>query len=190
MNIRLHLFVIAAPLLLLEGCALQPHQWEAAGSARYESKRGHFGVQLPAEWIQLTNSDSTGVLLSADGPDLDAISIIRSDNDKAFPTIKKGASPGELPADLAADFIAEIKTEGNTNLQVLTNEPAKVGGKDGFHVVLDFSTQAGVHYRVDTYGVCTEGGTYALTYRAPVLNYYELYQPAFKSVVASFQLTP
>ncbi len=182
--------VVAVLLLSLGGCALQPHPWEAAGSDRYESKRGHFSAQLPAGWIQLTNSDSTGVLLSADGPDLDAISLIRSDNDKAFPTIKKEASPGELPADLAADFIAEAKTEGNSNLQVLTNEPAKVGGKDGFHVVLDFSTQAGVHYRVDAYGLCTEGGTYALTYRAPLLNYYELYQPAFKSVVASFQLNP
>lgn len=191
MSTRLHLLAIAASLLMLEGCSVQPHQWETTtGGGHYESKRGHFTAQLPAEWIQLTNSDSSGVLVSADGPELDAISILRSDNDKAFPAIKKEASPGELPADLAANFIAEAKTAGNINLQVLTNEPAKLGGKDGFHVVLDFSTRQGVHYRMDTYGVCTDAGTYALIYRAPALHYYELYQPAFKSVVTSFQFSP
>lgn len=182
--------LLAATSLLLQACVNQPPKWEAASSGRYVSYKQGFSAELPPRWLQLSSHDGSATLVSADGPELDLIDLHRWENDKAFQRIKKAASPTELPGDLAADFIAEGKTEGNSNVQVIVNEPATLGGKDGFRVVMEFSTPGGVRYRSESYGVCTPDGFYALIYRAPVLHYYDLYEPAFKAVVASFQLVP
>ena len=183
-------FLLAAMFLLMQACAIQPPSWKATSNERYVSSKVGFSAQLPPGWIQISSHDESSTLVSANGPELDLISLLRRDNAKAFPSTKKEASPTELPGDLAADFIAESKTEGNSNVQVVTNEPAILAGKDGFRVVMEFTTTSGVHYRSESYGLCTMDGFYALIYRAPVLHYYDLYEPAFKSVVASFQLAP
>lgn len=182
--------LLAAMFLLLQACAIQPPTWKATSNERYVSSKQGFSAELPPGWIQISSHDESSTLVSANGPELDLITLLRRDNAKAFPGTKKEASPTELPGDLAADFIAESKTEGNSNVQVVTNEPATLAGKDGFRVVMEFTTSSGVHYRSESYAVCTMDGFYALIYRAPVLHYYDLYEPAFKSVVASFQLVP
>ncbi|HEV2111890.1 MAG TPA: hypothetical protein VGT99_11095 [Gammaproteobacteria bacterium] len=184
------LLAIASCMLLLAGCINAPPKWRAVNDPQYSVPKQGYAVKLPAGWIEQATRDSSAMAISFNGLDLESIVISRQDNDEIFKPLHKEAKPDELPADLAADFIALVKTQTAPGLQVVTNEPASVGGKSGFHVVAEFSTDTGLHYRSEAYGVCTQYGFYTLSYRAPVLYYFDQYHPAFKAVADSFRLIP
>ncbi|HEY3645420.1 MAG TPA: hypothetical protein VGM16_08790 [Gammaproteobacteria bacterium] len=178
---------LTALLLSLGGCAT-PHVWEKTNANTYSPPSQGYAVTLPQGWLEDSSPDWTVTLLTRHGSDLDSIRIIRYENDKAFPETKKGATPGESPGQLADDMMAEIKAEsGITGFQIITNEPGTLGGQNGVHLLTEFSDTEGVHYRQDDYLVCNAVGTYLVTYRAPVLHFYDLYHPAFQALVHSFQ---
>ncbi len=181
------IMAIAVVLVALGGCAIT---WQAVKEPAYTNTKQGYTVTLPAGWLQLTSTDESGVLLSHDGVLLNLIHIQRVDNAKAFPHIKKEASPDLLSAELAANYIAEgTARQATENREILQNEPATVGGKDGFHVSMEFRTKEGLRYRSETYGVCTPDGFYTLMYRAPEIYYFEQSMPVFQTVVTSFHLT-
>jgi hypothetical protein len=178
----------ASLLLLLGGCVTAPHQWTATGATPYGPPSQGYAVMLPQGWVEISSRDYSGTIVSRHGLDLEIIRIVRTDNDKAFPVLKKSASPDEEPGQLADDLIAEIKTEsGITGFKLVTNEPTTLAGKVGIHLVIEFSNTEGVQYRQDEYAVCTTRGFYVVAYRAPVLHFYDLYHPAFQVMVQSFR---
>ena len=178
-------------LLSLGGCVGVPHVWTATDAKTYSPPKQGYAVTLPLGWLEDSSQDYSLTLLTRHGSSLDSIRLIRYDNDKAFPETKKSATPGENPGQLADDLMAEIKAEsGITGFQVLTNEPAKLGGQDGVHVLTEFSDPEGVHYRQDNYLVCNVAGLYLVTFRAPVLHFYDLYHPVFMTLVQGFKLVP
>lgn len=183
---------LAVCLLMLGGCAsFGPHGWEAAGSAPYSVPSQGYVVTLPQGWIEESNNGYSAMILSRHGLDLESIHITRGDNDKAFPSLKKSASPDEAPGDLADDLIAEIKSEsGDVGFQIVKNEPAMVGGKSAIHLLIEYRTPDGVRYRQDEYAICTADGFYQLRYQAPVLHYYDSSQPVFAAMLQSFQFIP
>ena len=191
MTLRMLLLAsVAALLLTLGGCVTAPHQWTATGDDPYSPPAQGYAVMLPQGWVEVSSNDYSGTIVSRHGLDLEIIRIIRANNDKAFPSLKKSAAPDEEPGQLADDLIAEIKTESDlTGFQVLTNEPSTLAGKVGIHLVIEFSNSEGVHYRQDEYAVCTARGFYVTAYRAPVLHFYDLYHPAFQAMVQSFRFT-
>ncbi|MGA9853140.1 MAG: hypothetical protein WBR15_09435 [Gammaproteobacteria bacterium] len=182
--------VIATGLAILTGCASLP-RWQTVSEPAYMNNDQGYTVNLPKGWIKIANKDGSHLELSRNGVPLNVIVIYRSDGAKAFPATKKSAclSSDMLPADLAADFIAEAKDVQHTDtLQVLKNEPAAISGKEGFHLNMVFSTRDGVRYRFEAYGACSNGGFYALLYRAPEIYYFDKDLPAFNLMVASFKI--
>src|SRR5579871_2278024 len=129
-----------ASLLLLSGCALTPPKWHQTETGSYAPAKQGYSVNLPPGWLEFPIPGAAGVTLSVNGPDLDYIVISRRENDKVFKVLDKTAAPGELPADLASDYIALLKKEGNAGLQVISNEPADFGGRSGFHLIVEYST--------------------------------------------------
>lgn len=192
MNLRiLWLAALAALSLCLSGCVAVPHVWAKTDANTYSPPSQGYAVTLPQGWLDISSNDWTVTLLTRHGSDLDSIRIIRYENDKAFPDTKKGATPGENPGQLADDMMAEIKAEtGISAFQVITNEPATLGGQNGVHLLTEFSDTEGVHYRQEDYLVCNAVGTYLVTFRAPVLHFYDLYHPAFQATVGSFKFVP
>jgi hypothetical protein len=157
---------------------------------QYSVSSQGYAISLPPGWLKIAPGNGAVTVLSLDGEDLDLIRISRFDNDKVFSNIKKVASPKDLPADLAGDFIASSKADLSvSSLTVLTNEPATLGGKNGFHLRYAFSNPDGVRYQTDIYAVCTENGFYTVYYRAPVLHYFDEHLAEFQKSVASFQFT-
>jgi hypothetical protein len=192
MTIRMLLPAAGACLLLsLGGCVTAPHVWAATDANTYSPPAQGYAVTLPQGWLENSSNDYTVTLLTRHGSDLDSIRIIRYDNDKAFPQTKKSSTPGENPGQLADDLMAEIKAEsGITGFEVVTNEPSKLGGQDGVHLLTEFSDSEGVHYRQDDYLVCNTVGLYLVTFRAPVLHFYDLYHSAFLATMGSFKFVP
>jgi hypothetical protein len=194
MTTRTPSLACAACLLLpLGGCAqfMGPHGWKATDTGAYRPPSQGYSVTLPQGWVVTSSNDYSTTMLSGHGMDLESIRILHTKNDKAFPALKKSASPDEQPGELADDLIAEIKSEsGVIGVQLVTNEPATLGGKVSIHVVIEYSTSEGLHYRQEEYAVSTTAGFYDLIYRAPVLRFYDLYHPQFQATVQSFQFTP
>ena len=192
MNLRiLWLATLAALSLSLSGCVAMPHEWAKTDTKPYSPPSQGYAVTLPPGWLDISSHDWSVTLLTRHGSDLDNIRIIRYDNDKAFKETKKGATPGESPGQLADDMMAEIKAEsGISGFQVITNEPGVLGGQNGVHLLTEFSDTEGVRYRQDDYLVCNAVGTYLVTFRAPVLHFYDLYHPAFQATVESFKFVP
>lgn len=175
--------------LVLSGCA---PAWKMVheDNNQYGVPSQGYAMSLPPGWLKISPGNGAVTLLSLDGEDLDLIRISRFDNDKAFSNIKKVASPKDLPADLAENFIASTKADLSvSNLSVLTNEPATLGGMNGFHLRYAFSSPDGVRYLTDIYAACTENGFYTVYYRAPVLHYFDEHLAEFQKTVASFQYT-
>lgn len=189
MILRMLWLASAASLTLaLSGCVTAPHVWAATDANTYSPPSQGYAVTLPLGWLEDSSTDWTTTVLTRHGYNLDSMRIIRYENDKAFPETKKGATPGENPEQLSDDLLAEIKSEsGITGFQVLTNEPGSLGGQYGVHLVTEFSDTEGVHYRQDNYLVCNSVGTYLVTFRAPVLRFYDLYHPAFQAMTQSFR---
>ncbi|MGE5625499.1 MAG: PsbP-related protein [Bacillota bacterium] len=188
---RLGSSIAALALLPLGGCVPMQHKWTEVQAPDYSQPTQGYAAALPHGWIEISSPDNSGTIVSRHGPDLDNIRITRVNNDKAFPVLKKSAAPDEQPADLAQDLVAEFKNEaGDMGLQIITNEPVQVGGKNGVHLLLEYGTSSGVHYRMEDYAVCTPDGFYQLRYQAPVLRYFDLSEPAFKATVASFHFIP
>lgn len=191
MDIRIFRFTTVMALgLPLAGCAqlMGQHGWQATNAAPYSPPSQGYSVTLPPGWVRASSNDYSTTLLSRHGFDLESIRIGRANDDKAFPVLKKGATPDEAPQELADDLVAEIKREsGLIGFEVITNEPASIGGHNGIHLVIEYHTSDGVHYRQDEYAACTAAGFYDLYYRAPVLHFYDAYHPVFQAMLQSFQ---
>ena len=186
---KIRVLALAFAALALSGCAPSWKMVRQNNASQAVSAQG-YSVTLPQGWMTIAPGNKAITLVTHDGELLDFIRVGREDNDKALAAIKKAASPTELPADLATDFIAAAKTStALSNLTVVKNEPVSFGGHDGFHLVMTFSNADGVRYQWETYGVRTENGFYSAIYRAPVLHYYDLYEKDFQATVASFKIT-
>jgi hypothetical protein len=173
--------------ILLGGCVPQwvkldkPEQQQIAAE-RYE-------IVLPKGWVKIDRGDTLEV--SRDGPDLQQVAIRAVAHDKAFPQIEKSTSESMLPSELSAMFIAELKKtheDGLPSLVVEQNEPATVGGRDGFRLLLDYATDSGVRYRELVYGAVTDKGPATISYVAPRLYYFERDLPTFEAMLSTLKL--
>lgn len=191
MKSALLMATITTFIVSLTGCATMP-QWQTVTKTTYMDSSQGYTVNLPTGWIKGSNKDGSLLTLSRNGQPLNLIAINRKDANKAFPAIKKQAciTSATLPSDLAADFIAEAKIEQRIdNLQVLKNEPVTIDGKDGFHLSMQYLTNDGITYELETYGVCNSSNFYTIIYRAPKIYYFDQSLPAFNALVASFKFT-
>jgi hypothetical protein len=171
--------------LLLAGCA---GQWvKVSDDETYTTSL--YRVSLPHGWVKRIEGDT--LVLSKDGPDLQKIVVRAAEHKDAFRHIEKESAPDMLPSELSAMFIADLKKESGTGLPSLVvevDEPAKMGGRDGFHIVAGYSTDAGVHYRLTAYGAVSERGFLTLSYTAPAIYYFDKDRGSFKHTYASLSL--
>ena len=71
----------------------------------------------------------------------------------------------------------------------MSNKPARIDGKPGFQVVLQYKNEEGLRIQIMTYGFVDKTGFYTLSYRAPYLYYYDRDYQVFANVVATFRET-
>lgn len=146
----------------------------------------HFTVALPAGWLRRPLSGSA-VVASRDGFLLQSIVVERRAIDKAFPLSKKAARPDALSTELAEQEIAELKAGGSqlAALEVLENDPATLGGTEGFRLMYRHRTSRGLVVQHVVHGCATPNGYYRTEYLAPALHYFAPTLPDYESTVAS-----
>lgn len=176
----------AALALSLTGCVTL----EVIEKGETTGPDGSYTVTLPMKWVRLTSA-SDRLVVTHDGFGLQRIVIRRVPADRAFLKLKKTADEKLLPSELAELQIAEIKSgdEKLSNLTVIENSPAPVGGKTGFRLHLQHRTETGLLFEHLIYGVVQKGHYYLISYHAPALHYFKKYQPDFDRTVSSFRLT-
>lgn len=194
--------ILVTLALLTSGC-LQPSKWTLTDDMNSVVKSSSFQITVPQKWVRLTQPESMeyveidgenqylmleAMTVTRDGVDLQLINVIRRYPDNAFPAIKKKSRASMLPPEVADLYVTELrKRSGLERLKVLTNKPAKVGGKDGFRLVMQYKNDEGLRIRIVSYGFVDKTGFYTISYRAPYLYYYERDYKKFTQLVKSFR---
>lgn len=101
---------------------------------------------------------------------------------------KKVLKANMLPQEVA-DFILDILRSDKklSQFTLVKNEPAQLGGKDGFRLVYTFMINK-VRYRNIYYGMLQDKTFYRISYSAPVRYYFDKDVAAFEKIVGSFKL--
>ena len=177
---------IAALFAALAGCVPAPVRVD---TPRTQGPDKSYTVDLPAGWIRQYTPENN-LIVSRDGFLLQTIAIVRRPVKGAFEHTKKDASDTMLPSELAELEIAEIKVRDELTeaLTVIENEPALVGGNEGFRVKVSYRNPRGLEIHEEVYGVVDKTRLYLLVYRAPRLYYFGKYHPDFQRTVESFRI--
>ena len=199
------ILTLMAVVLLVSGCAPTPY-WTLTDDKNQVVKSTSFEMSVPAGWVRTTepitwerveiDGETRTLLLEAmgvtrDGVGIHAVSVTRRYPDTAFPTIKKKSSASMLPPEVADLYVSELrKRSGLERLAVLSNKPARVAGKQGFELLMQYKNDNGLRIQILTYGFVDKTGFYTISYRAPVLYFYERDYASFKKLVASFRQLP
>lgn len=178
------LIVLAAALA---GCA----SWEAIESGNAKLKEDGYEITLPSGWVRVMY-ETQEVILTREGVMLQQIAVKSVPHNKAFPRLKKAAGEKLLPSELAELQIAETKrsSQVESNLEVMENEPAQIGGRTGFRVRLRFVTPRGLPFEQLLYGVCDGTNYYLMGLQAPGFYYFDAHREEFERMVATFRFAP
>ncbi|HUJ18564.1 MAG TPA: hypothetical protein VL197_11295 [Nitrospirota bacterium] len=168
-------------LIFLAGCG----GWHATSGEFHGSG---YAVDLPSGWMYESNFGSTKVNVTRDGEPLqkihfDVFDITKYDKD-AKKTVRKGMLPEEV-AQVVIDITSANKSVGQ--FTVMQNEPAQVGGKNGFRLLCSYR-RGKVRYKSAIYGVLDGETLYGLIYSAPVRYYFDRDVAAFEAAAKSFRL--
>ncbi len=189
-------------VLLTSGCA-QTAYWTMTDDMNRVVQSKSFQMTVPEGWVRNTKPDTwerieidgkphtillESMSVTRDGTGIHAITVTRHYTHTAFPVIKKKTRANMLPLEVADLYVSELrKRSGLERLKVLSNKPARVNGKQGFRMVMQFKNEDGLRIRIVSYGFVDKTGFYTINYRAPYLYYYKRDYKKFTNVVRSFK---
>jgi hypothetical protein len=189
----------AAPLLcLLAACATaRPPAWLPA-DAPYTSRDG-FTATAPPGWMRANldpkgegKGEKTGrLVLTRDGAALNRIvgAAVEAGKPIGFGKSTRVVAVGMSISELGELALDDIRSEeGITDVQVLETAPARLDGREGFHLLLTFRDE-GLPRRLSLYGALDGQRFYALFYVAPARVYFDRDLAAFGEVVRSFRIS-
>lgn len=194
MGIRRPLVLLCAAMLA--ACA---PSWKLTTATPYKHTSG-FTIVFPPGWrwypstflptTVTLSQPGQGAMASRDGPLLQAIGAEFRPAKRAFPLTKKAVDARTLPEDLATTYIAEFREARELdNVEVRSQKPAKVGGRNGFRTELAWKTGEGLGLQQVVYGVATDKGFYLVSYTAPAIVYFDESLAEFETAAATFALT-
>jgi len=173
-------FILA---LFLGGCAT----WVMVGG-NFESPSQNFKAELPNEWRKF-NASRDDLLITKDGFSLQLIRISRSPIDKKLNHTEKKFTKGMLPQEVAELVIQNFRSNPNImNQQIMSNNPATIGGYPGFNVAATFQTKDGLTKQSIVCGFLAGESYYEILYEAPKRYYFMKYEPDFEKVRDTFKL--
>ena len=188
-TVLLQLATVAVVLATLSGCATSSWQ-ETTGEVYVDEKLG-FSFRPPPGWFQPPGKGpGNAVYFTRDGLALQDIHVGRVAHADAFPHIEKESTADMVAEEIAEDYIANLTAiEVYENMTVNANEPATLGGLDGFRLDLEVRAQSGLRYREIHYGAAGASGLYSLVYSAAALHYFERDEALFETARDSMQIT-
>lgn len=178
-NVRLSVLLL---LLALAACA----PWSAIDpNNRNITVKEDFSLTAPLGWVR-KNYNIYEVFLSRDGPLLNFIAVNREDHDRELARTKRTTKPDLLPQEIAELVIAEQKAiESRGAFTVLSNSPARIGGKPAVRVHTRWKTERGLWIERLTYALVDQKGRLAFIYESPGLVYFPKGLPDFEAMMKS-----
>jgi hypothetical protein len=197
--------LLVAPAVLAAGCAATPPYWTMTDGMNRLARSKSFEFQVAEGWMRTTEARAyeqveidgktqpmlfESMQLTRDGARLHAITVTRRYPDNAFPALKRKSREDMLPPEAADLYVSELKKRsGMEKIAVLSNKPAKIDGKNGFVVLLQFKNEDGLRINIMTHGFVDKTGFYTLAYRAPALHFHERDLRAYLDTVTSWRQT-
>jgi PsbP len=181
----------AAVLLTLAACATARPTWVPATTPFTAATTG-FEVSVPQDWMQLNAKDRDVLVITRDGTPLQRIVVRATDFGKpiGIGESKRVVTAGMSPQELAEAVVDDLSTGNATDVRILENTPATLGGHRGFRVVAAARAANGRAIRAAVYGLASERRFYVLMFVAPERHYFALDLPTFEALVRSFRLSP
>jgi hypothetical protein len=175
---------LSALLLLLALSACAP--WSAVDpDSRTVTVKTDFTLEAPLGWVR-RNYDVYDVFLSRDGPLLNLIAIDREKHERELARTKRATTPDLLPHEVAELVIAEQKaSESRGAFSVLSNRPARIGGKPAVRVHTRWKTERGLPIERLTYAMVDQKGRLSFIYEAPGLVYFPKGLADFEAMMKS-----
>ena len=175
---------LAGLLLVSGGCVTN---WSQAG-ADFTSPF-NYRLRLAADWIYHPAINGC-FAATKDGFRLQQIVIRKSPLTTPLPTSHRVLSATLTPFELAEAMIDDLKADRTLlQLAVEDNTPAKIGGADGFKLVLDYRTADGLHMKSVRHVCLHDGYLYTLIFIAPSRHYFDHDLPDYDAMVRSFAFT-
>lgn len=176
---------LAAPLcmatlvtLLVAGCS---STWQRVrGPAQTQS----CAIQMPEGWVRL-NTEAYE-MVSKDGPYLEYILFQEQPLTLGFHHTRRKLNDGMLPNEAAQVIVDNLKADpGIKQFRLHANEPANVGGREGFRLVFAYRDQQDVDMRTYYYGAIIGSSFVSLRYNAAQNHYFDTELPAFQDALQS-----
>jgi len=180
-------FAPALLALLIIGCATPPKPVWVAAEATYKGEKIPYTVDLPQGWMRL-NVDNQA-MVTRDGTALQVIAVRRAKVGEPLAYTKKKFEKGMLPQELAGILIdGWSAADAVASSEILENAPAKLGGVDGFRLVVRIRLKTGLERKWACYGAMIGDWVYTVAYNAAARHYYEKDLETFEKTVRSFRI--
>jgi hypothetical protein len=177
--------------LAVAGCAgAKPKPWVPA-EGRFVAQASGFELVGPAGWMRRNAPAGAETFIATrDGTPLQRILAGSTEEGKpiGFGKSTRPLATGMSPAEVSELVIDGISSsESLTDVKVLESSPARLDGREGFHVLVAFK-ETGLSRRAAVYGAVGSGRLYWLLFVAPERHYFPLDLPTFEQVVSTLRI--
>jgi hypothetical protein len=177
------------PIALAACATARPPAWVPATSP-YAAPKAGFEVAVPAGWMR-RNTTLERLTVTRDGTGVQRILVGSSELGKplGITESKRAITAGMSPQEVAEVLIDGLNaSRAWTEVEVLENAPAMLGGQNGFRLLAAFRDEDGLKTRMAACGAMAGDRFYWIIYIAPERHYYDLDLHTFEEMVSSFRL--
>ncbi len=180
MRARVLLAVSMLALGASTGCAL----WTPAPPEPVKHIWLQADLSIPSGWMVATFSE--GLFTTRHGLELESIHVRRWPRTLEVKGTGRTIEDGMLPHEIAEVSLDSRRLdEGVGGLEVISNRPATVDGRDCYEIDYRFRNEPGLRIRTVEVGCAVAGWIYRFEYRAAEQHYFDAGREGFDSLVAN-----
>jgi hypothetical protein len=143
-------------------------------------------IQMPEGWVRL-NTEAYE-MVSKDGPYLEYILLREQPLIQGFQHTRRKLNSRMLPNEAAQVIVDNLKADPVIKqFRLIANEPADVGGQEGFHLIFTYRDQQDVDMRTYYYGTVIGSSFVSLRYNAAQRHYFDAELPSFQDALQSLR---
>jgi hypothetical protein len=171
-------------LPLFAGCQLT--RWQPAGVVHGASDA--FTVRVPDDWMYFENPPGT-IVATQDGLLLQHIIVNRRELKEPLSVSKRVLTGNLTPYEVAEALADNLRADHNLReLAIIKNEPADLGGLNGFKLLVSYHTSESLGIKECIVGTIADDHLYTVVFAAPRRYYFDRDEKTFEDVVKSFKI--